>query len=121
MSYVDGFLIVLPTDKLDDYWKMATDGRDTWMKHGALDYKECLADDMNPEHVQVPFPVMAKAGPNETVVFSFIVFKSREHRDEVNAKVHAEFSEKYPNPEDQVMPFDMNKMSYGGFVTKIEA
>lgn len=120
MSYVDGFVLVVPNAKLDEYWKMATEGRDTWMKHGALDYKECIADDMNPEHVQLPFPVMAKAGPDETVVFSYIVFKDRAHRDEVNAKVHAEFGEKYAgqNPE---MPFDMQKLSYGGFEVKVGA
>lgn len=112
-KYVDGFVLVVPKDKVEEYRKMAQEGAEAWMRHGALNYKECMLEHPNPEHVTLPFPKLAQASDNETVWFSYIEFKDRAHRDEVNAKVMKEMEEKYD--ENQEMPFDMNKMSYGGF------
>lgn len=123
-KYVDGFVLVVPADKTEEYKKMATMGRDSWMKHGALSYFECRGDDMaaqemGPEKTRT-FPEMAGAGEGETVWFSFITFESKEHRDEVNAKVMEEMSQQ-PTPEGGAMPFDMKRMAYGGFVAEVEA
>ncbi|HET9411787.1 MAG TPA: DUF1428 domain-containing protein [Candidatus Saccharimonadales bacterium] len=120
-KYVDGFVFVVPSDKTDEYKKMATEGRDAWMKHGALEYYECRGDDlkqqeMGPEKTRA-FGEMAGAGEGEIVWFSFIVFKSKEHRDEVNAKVMEEMSHQ-DGP--QIMPFDMKRMAYGGFAVEVE-
>ena len=116
MAYVDGFLIVVPKDKLDTYRTMAREGRDAWMKYGALDYKECVGDDLAPPTQgmeTLPFPRLTNLGPDEAVVFSFIVFESRQHRDEVNAKVMADPA---MSPEKiSEMPFEMKRFSYGGF------
>lgn len=122
-KYVDGFVLVVPADKTEEYKKMATEGRDTWMKHGALEYYECRGDDMKgqemgPEKTRT-FPDIAGAAEGETVWFSFIVFESKEHRDEVNTKVMAEM-ETQPAPEEGHMPFEMTRMSYGGFAVEVE-
>lgn len=124
-KYVDGFLLVVPTDKTEEYKKMAEGGRDIWMKHGALEYFECRGDDMSPQEMgdvrTRVFTEMAGANENETVWFSFIIFKSKEHRNEVNAKVMAEMTEQMKDtPEDMSMPFDMKKMAYGGFQAEVE-
>jgi uncharacterized protein YbaA (DUF1428 family) len=122
MAYVDGFLIVVPKDKLDTYRAMARDGRDTWMKFGALDYKECVGDDLEPSMQgmeSLPFPRLTNLTPDEALIFSFIVFESRQHRDAVNAKVMADPAmspEKWPE-----MPFDMKRLSYGGFNVIVDA
>ena len=86
MSYVDGFVLVVPKRKLAVYKKMATRPRKIWRDHGALDYRECVGDDLKVK-IGLPFPELAKTKPGETVVFSYIVYKSRAHRDKVNAKV----------------------------------
>jgi uncharacterized protein YbaA (DUF1428 family) len=122
MAYVDGFLIVVPKDKLDSYRTMAREGRDAWMKYGALDYKECVGDDLSPSMQGVetlPFPRLTNLGPDEALVFAFIVFKSRQHRDEVNAKVMADPA---MSPEKVAeMPFEMTRFSYGGFEVMVDA
>ncbi len=115
MSYVDGFVLTIPQNKLKAYTKMAKDAGKVWKKFGALEYKECMADDMKPEHVTFTFPKMAKAKKNEKVFFSFIVYKSRKHRDSVNKKVMAFFDKKYKDKGHDDMPFDMKRMAYGGF------
>ncbi|MEB3287951.1 MAG: DUF1428 domain-containing protein [Vampirovibrionales bacterium] len=123
MSYVDGFVIPLPVDKVDDYRKMAQKAGEVWMEYGALSFIENVADDMAPEGIERTFPVMAGVKDDETVVFSFIVFKSREHRDEVNAKVMADPRIKEDCPEqnpDANMPFDFKRMAYGGFKSIVE-
>lgn len=120
MSYVDGFVICVPKSKLKEYTKMAKEGKQTWMKFGAVDYKECVADDVTPGHVVFTFPKMAKAKDDETIIFSYIVFKNRKHRDSVNKKVMAYFDKKYAG-KNQDMPFDMKRFSYGGFKTIVEA
>jgi alkaline phosphatase len=124
VKYVDGFVLVVPKDKVKEYKKMANEGRDLWIKHGALEYYECVGDDLSVQKMgsesTVAFPKMAKAKTNETVWFSFIVYKSKKHRDEVNKKVMDEMSEKYKDQKDMPTPFDMKRMAYGGFSVVVE-
>lgn len=117
MSYVDGFVIPVPKKNLKTYARMAKLGAKLWMKHGALGYKECVGDDLQSKW-GMPFPKLLKLKPGETAVFSYIVFKSRAHRDRVNAKVMKEMEKMGQPPE---MPFDMKRMVYGGFKTLVEA
>lgn len=124
-KYVDGFLLVIPKDKIDEYRKMAQLGRDVWMKHGALDYKECMGDDTRPEGANGmksrSFLDAVEAKEGETVWFSFIVFKSREHRDEVNAKVMADPAMNDPKMAEMPMPMDMKRFFYGGFQVEVDS
>jgi len=112
MKYVDGFVFAVPRKNLKAYRRMARLGEKLWRKHGALDYKECVGDDLKPKWGAL-FPRMTGLKRGETVVFSYIVFRSRAHRDRVNAKVMKEIS----STADQAMemPFDMKRMAYGGF------
>ncbi len=123
-KYVDGFVLVVPKDKTEEYRKMAEEGRDTWIKYGALEYYECRGDDLVPQEMDDEkgrtFPEMAGAKDDEQVWFSFIVFKSKEHRDEVNAKVMEEMSKKMEENKDMSIPFDMKRMAYGGFQVEVE-
>jgi len=118
-KYVDGFVFVVPNKKVSEYEKMARVGARMWKKHGALDYKECKGEDLNPkmpkgmEHLV--FPKMAKAKPTETVWFSYIVYRSKKHRDTVNAKVMKEMGKEMKKYKDKLMPFDMKRFAYGGF------
>lgn len=123
MRYVDGFLIVVPAENLEAYRRMAEEGRDIWMKHGALDYKECVGDDLDPKMGDLellPFPRLTGLAANERLVFAFIVFNSREHRDEVNAKVMSDPAMSPEQMKDKPMPFDMMRMSYGGFEVLVD-
>jgi uncharacterized protein YbaA (DUF1428 family) len=117
-TYVDGFVIPISKNKINAYKKMAKLGCKTWMKHGALAYYECVGDDMKSVY-GTTFPQLCKIKKNETVIFAFIVFKSKAHRKQVNAKVHKEFSE-MGGAEKFSMPFDPSKMAYGGFKTLIQ-
>jgi uncharacterized protein YbaA (DUF1428 family) len=119
MSYVDGFVLVVPKKKLAIYKKMATKAGKIWREHGALDYRECVGDDLKVK-MGLPFPKLAKTKPGETVVFSYIVYKSRAHRDKVNAKVMADKRLTGPSMPKE-MPFDMKRMAYGGFKTLVAA
>lgn len=123
-KYVDGFVLVIPKGKEAAYQKMAEEGRDSWMKHGALQYFECRGDDLKQQEAgdekSRAFEEMAGASADENVWFSFIVFKSKEHRDEVNKKVMAEMDELYGEMTDFDMPNDMKKMAYGGFEAVVE-
>jgi uncharacterized protein YbaA (DUF1428 family) len=123
-KYVDGFVLVIPNDKLADYTKMAEEGRDMWMKHGALSYFECKGEDLVTKDFgggkMLEFTQMAKANPGENVWFSFIVFESKEHRDEVNKKVMDEMSENYKDAKDFIMPFEIQRVAYGGFEVVVE-
>lgn len=123
-KYVDGFVLVVPKDKVQEYTKMATEGRDMWMKHGALEYYECKGDDLEPKEMggmkPLAFTELAKANTDETVWFSFIVYKSKQHRDEVNKKVTDEMNEKYKDAKDFSAPFDMKRMASGGFSVEVE-
>ena len=123
-KYVDGFVLVVPEGKADEYKKMAEFGRDTWMKHGALEYYECRGDDLIPQEMggekARAFTEMTGATSGDTVWFSFIVFKSKKHRDEVNAKVMEEMNKQMDGYMDMSMPFDMKQMAYGGFQVEVE-
>ncbi len=122
-KYVDGFVLVVPKDKVKEYEKMAEIGKETWMKYGALEYMECLGDDLEPKEMggmkALSFTELAKAKPDETVWFSFIVYESKKHRDEVNAKVMEEMN-KQAEEYNLSMPFDMKRMAVGGFEVKVE-
>ena len=121
-KYVDGFVLIIPKDKREEYRKMAEMGRDSWMKHGALEYYETKGDDLSPmvmgDMKTRAFTDLYGASRDDDIWFSFIVFKSKEHRDEVNAKVNEEMSQM--GMEDFAMPFDMSKMMYGGFHVEVE-
>lgn len=123
-KYVDGFVLVIPKGKEAEYQKMAEEGRDSWMKHGALQYFECRGDDLKQQEMgdekSRAFQEMAGASAEKNVWFSFIVFESKEHRDEVNKKVMAEMDEAYSEMTDFDMPNDMKKMAYGGFSVAVE-
>ena len=123
-KYVDGFVLVVPKGKEVEYQKMAEEGRDSWMRHGALQYFECKGDDLKQQEMgdkkSRDYKEMTGAGEDENVWFSFIVFESKEHRDEVNKKVMDEMSETYNEQTDFEMPSDMKKMAYGGFAAAVE-
>ncbi len=117
-SYVDGFVIPIPKKKVDDYRRIARKAGKVWKEHGAVAYMECMADDVKPgKWTSFPQAVKLKAG--EVVFFSWIVYKSRKHRDSVNAKVMRD-----PrlaciiNP--HAMPFDGNRLIFGGFKSVVE-
>lgn len=110
--YVDGYVLAVPKKKMQAYRRLAAIGAKLWRKHGALDYKECVGDDLKPK-CGVPFPRMMKLKSGETVVFSYIVFKSRAHRDRVNARVMKDPTMAHMDP--KAMPFDIKRMVYGGF------
>ena len=111
MAYVDGFVLVVPKRKVPAYKRLARLAGRVWMEHGALEFRECVGDDLDTKH-GTPFPRMAKAKPGETVFFSWITYRSRAHRDRVNAKVMAD-----PRIAAQTgpMPFDLKRMAFGGF------
>jgi len=109
MAYVDGFIIPLPKDRVDDYKRQAQLGEQVWREHGAIGYVECLGDDV-PYGEVTSFPRAVQAKEDEIVVFSWIIYKSREHRDEVLAKVMAD-----PRMNAQDMPFDGKRLIFGGF------
>jgi uncharacterized protein YbaA (DUF1428 family) len=121
MHYVDGYVLAVPKKNLKAYKKMASAAGKAWMKHGALSYTEALGEDL----VSVkqwggyPFPDAVKAKKDEVVIFSYVVYKSRKHRDQVNAKVH---KDPFMNAhcEDKPMPFDLKRMAYGGFETIVD-
>lgn len=123
-KYVDGFVLVVPKNKQEEYKKMAEIGKNAWIKHGALEYFECKGDDMKPQEMgdekTRSFPEMTGANSDENVWFSFIVFKSKEHRDEVNAKVMVEMGEQMKDIQDMQVPVDMKRMAYGGFAVEVE-
>jgi uncharacterized protein YbaA (DUF1428 family) len=113
MAYVDGFVIPVPKKKLAAYRSMARKAGKLWKDHGALEFYECVADDVKVGKL-TSFPRSVKLARNETVIFSWITYKSREHRDRVNAKVISDPRfEKLGNPKD--MPFDGKRMIFGGF------
>jgi len=123
--YVDGFVFVVPKKKLAEYRKMAQLGAKVWKKYGALDYKECVGDDLQPQAMggmkAWSFQDMAKAKSKETVWFSYIVYKSKKHRDAVNAKVMKDPIMNDPKWKDKPMPFDFKRFAYGGFKVIVNA
>jgi uncharacterized protein YbaA (DUF1428 family) len=117
MKYVDGFVICVPKKNIKGYTKIATTAGKVWMKHGALEYRETIGDDLKIKF-GVPFPKMAKTKPAETVIFSWIVYKSKAHRDSVNKKVMKDPAMKKMMEGPMVM--DCKRMAYGGFKTIVD-
>ncbi len=118
MPYVDGFVLPVPKKHLDAYRRIAQKAGKIWREHGALEYRECVGDDLEVKF-GVPFTRTAKAKPDETVCFSWIVYKSRAHRDRVNAKVMKD-PRLAAMMDPKAMPFDMKRMAYGGFKTIVD-
>jgi uncharacterized protein YbaA (DUF1428 family) len=113
MTYVDGFVLAVPQDRLDEYRALAALAGEVWMEHGALSYVECVADDV-PYGELTSFPRAVQAKDGEVVVFSWITYPSREARDAINAKVMADERLKHDH---ENSPFDGKRMIYGGFKT----
>jgi uncharacterized protein YbaA (DUF1428 family) len=119
MPYVDGFVVPVPKKKLDAYRRLAKKASKIWREHGALAFRECVADDVKVGKL-TSFPRSVKLKPGETVVLSWIVFKSRTDRDRVNARVMKD-KRLAEMMEGGVMPFDMKRMIYGGFRVLVDA
>jgi uncharacterized protein YbaA (DUF1428 family) len=113
MSYVDGFVLPVPKKNLQTYRRIAQKAGKVWRDHGALEYIECVADDVKPGKL-TSFPQSVKLKPGETVVFAYIVYKSRAHRDRVNAKVMKD-PRMSADEMKKAMPFEMKRMAFGGF------
>ncbi len=116
--YIDGFVIPLPKKSIGAYRRGAQKTGKIWRDHGALEFRECVGDDLDIK-MGKPFPRGIKTKPGETVLFSYIVFKSRAHRDSVNAKVMKD--PRLAKLVSKPMPFDVKRMLYGGFKTIVEA
>jgi len=118
MKYVDGYVLPVPKKNLPAYRRMAAKAGKVWREHGALQFRECVGEDLKTKKIK-SFPSLVKPKPGETVVFSWIVFKSRAHRDAVNAKVM-----KDPRLAEMMdmksMPFDPKRMAYGGFEVMVD-
>ncbi|HYG76689.1 MAG TPA: DUF1428 domain-containing protein [Planctomycetota bacterium] len=119
MSYVDGYVLPVPKKKVKAYQKLASIAAKVWRDHGALQYVECVGDDLNVKF-GVPFVKQIKTKPGETVIFAFIVFKSRAHRDRVNANVMKD-KRLAEGCDAKNMPFNPKRMVYGGFKAIVEA
>src|SRR6187549_3878821 len=119
MAYVDGFVVPVPKRSKAAYVRMARLGAKVWMDHGALEYRECLADDVK-RGKRTSFPRSVKQKPGETVVFAYIVYKSRAQRDRVNAKVMKDPRLK-GMMDLKAMPFDAKRMFFGGFKVLVDA
>lgn len=117
--YIDGFVIPVPKDRIEDYRRMAEKAALVWREHGALDYWECVGDDLGVKDM-VSFSQLAQAGPDETVVFAWVVFESREHRDRANEKIMADPRLKEMMDADKPI-FDYARMAYGGFRELVHA
>lgn len=119
MRYVDGYVLPVPKKNLPAYARIAHKAGKIWRDHGALEYRECAGDDLDVKGL-VPFPRQIKLKPGETVVFSWIVFKSRAHRNRVNAEAM-----KDPRItamcDQKAMPFEVKRMAYGGFKVLVDA
>jgi uncharacterized protein YbaA (DUF1428 family) len=119
MRYVDGYVLPVPKKKIADYRRIASKAGKIWREHGALDFKECVGDDLNSQWAGIKFPRTVRVKRGETVVFSYIVFKSRAHRDRVNAKVWKD--PRLGSMDPKLMPFDPKRMAYGGFKVLVDA
>jgi uncharacterized protein YbaA (DUF1428 family) len=116
-KYVDGFVLAVPKSNLEAYRRMAEDAGKVWREYGALEYVECVADDVKPGEV-TSFPQAVKLEPGETVVFAWIVYELREHRDRVNEQVLKD--PRIANVDPKSMPFDGKRMIWGGFKTVVD-
>jgi uncharacterized protein YbaA (DUF1428 family) len=119
MAYVDGFIVPVPKKNIEAYRHIARKAGKVWRDHGALDYKECVADDVK-KGKWTSFPRSVKLKPNETVVFAWITYKSRAHRDRVMAKVMKD-KRLADMMDPKAMPFDTKRMIYGGFKVIVDA
>jgi uncharacterized protein YbaA (DUF1428 family) len=119
MRYVDGFVLPVPRKNLAAYRRMARKAGRVWRQHGAVEFRECVGEDLRAKSL-VPFPRRIKLKPGETVVFSWIGFKSRAHRDRVNARVMKD-PRLAKMMDGQSMPFDVKRMLYGGFEVLVDA
>ena len=117
-KYVDGFVIPIASDKVESYQKMSQKAGEIWKEHGALDYYECVGDDLKIEN-GIPFTTLANTSEEETVIFSFIVYESKEQRDKINEAVMADPRLK-ESMNDCADIFDYKRMSYGGFKTIVQ-
>ncbi|HEX6974522.1 MAG TPA: DUF1428 domain-containing protein [Vicinamibacterales bacterium] len=117
--YVDGFVIPVPRKKLEQYRQIARTASKVWREHGALEYRECIGEDLDVPF-GVPFPKLARVKPGEMVVFAWIVYKSRAHRARVNKKVMKD-PRLASMMDPKAMPFDMKRMSMGGFDVIVDA
>ena len=117
MSYVDGFVIPVPKARLDEYKKMARLGAKVWKEHGALAYLESISDDV-PVGKLTSFPRAVKLKADEVVVFAYILFSSRKHRDQVNKKAMSD--PRFAKMDINNMPFDPKRMIFGGFKAFVE-
>ena len=118
MKYVDGYVLPVPKKNLPAYRRMAAKAGKLWREHGALQFRECVGEDLKTKKIK-SFPSLVKPKPGETVVFSWIVFKSRAHRDAVNAKVMKD--RRLAKMMDmKAMPFDSKRMAYGGFEVMVD-
>lgn len=117
-KYVDGFVLPVPQDKTDAYFEMAAKAGAIWREHGALEYRECLGDDLDVP-MGLPFPKGIQTNSDETVIFAWIVYKSREDRDRVNAAVMKDPRMNEMCQEDSPM-FDCQRMLYGGFEVRVD-
>ncbi|MGB3072869.1 MAG: DUF1428 domain-containing protein [Candidatus Moraniibacteriota bacterium] len=120
-AYVDGYVLSIPKKNRAAYKKMARDGAAAWMKFGAIEYRECRADDVAGQPGCSSFPKLAKSKPDEEVWFSFVVFRSKKDRNRINKQVMEYFTKKYDEKQMASMPFDMKRMAMGGFSVEVEA
>lgn len=118
-NYVDGFVLPLPKKNLATYRRIALKASKIWREHGAIEYRECIGDDLDVK-MGLPFPKGIKLKPDETVVFAWITYKSKAHRDKVNAKVMKD-PRLSAMCDPKNMPFDCDKMMYGGFKVFVSA
>jgi uncharacterized protein YbaA (DUF1428 family) len=118
MKYVDGYVLPVPKKNLPAYRRMAAKAGKVWREHGALEVRECVGEDLKTKKIK-SFPAMVKPKPSETVVFSWIVFKSRAHRDAVNTKVMKD-PRLAKMMDMKAMPFDSKRMVYGGFKVMVD-
>jgi uncharacterized protein YbaA (DUF1428 family) len=119
VAYVDGFIVPVPKKNIEAYRRIARKAGKVWRDHGSLDYKECVADDVK-KGKWTSFPRSVKLKPNETVVFAWITYKSRAHRDRVMAKVMKD-KRLADMMDPKAMPFDTKRMIYGGFKVIVDA
>jgi uncharacterized protein YbaA (DUF1428 family) len=119
MPYVDGFIVAVPKKNLPAYTRLAKKAGKVWREHGALDYREWVAEDVKVGK-RTSFPRSVKVKPGETVVFSWITYKSRAHRDRVNKKVMAD-KRLGDMMDPKALPFDAKRMIYGGFESLVKA
>lgn len=118
MAYVDGFLLIVPADRIDDYRKLARKAGKIWREYGALEYCECVGDDLDVPFGRT-FPKLLKLKPGETAVLSWIVYRSKAQRDRVNMQVMQD--KRLAGMDPKTMPFDMKRMSMGGFTVLVNA